>query len=139
MSLKLISVVKRFNESFVLNGNGEGARAMFCIHCGAEFDGTLPVCPLCGTTAEPFTEERQAPAKPPAKQRSRLAAGLLAIFLGYLGMHSFYLGYKKKAVVQIVVSAATCFLGGIIWGIADAANILSGGLEADADGVPLGE
>lgn len=111
---------------------------MFCLKCGAEYDGALPACPSCGA-AQPKTEQAGSPAKAPAKQKSRMAAGLLAIFLGYLGIHNFYLGYKKKAVLQIAVSVVTCFLGGMIWGIADAANILSGGLAADADGVPLGE
>ncbi len=110
---------------------------MFCLKCGAEYDGALPACPSCGA-AQPKTEPISR-TKAPAKQKSRMAAGLMAIFLGYLGIHNFYLGYKRKAVLQIAASVVTCFLGGILWGIADAANILSGGLTADADGVPLGE
>ncbi|RFT41041.1 hypothetical protein CG398_00260, partial [Bifidobacteriaceae bacterium NR003] len=29
--------------------------------------------------------------------RNKIAAGLLAIFLGALGVHNFYLGFKGKA------------------------------------------
>ncbi len=56
------------------------AGMMACGACGKTLHQTAPICPHCG-----------------ASQRSRgykskLAAGLLAIFLGGLGVHRFYLG-----------------------------------------------
>ena len=33
--------------------------------------------------------------------KSKVAAGLLAIFLGAFGVHNFYLGYTGKAVAQL--------------------------------------
>lgn len=35
--------------------------------------------------------------------KSRLAYILLAIFIGWLGVHNFYAGYTKKAIIQLVL------------------------------------
>lgn len=69
--------------------------------------------------------------------KSRLTAGLLGIFLGALGVHRFYLGYTSIGVLQILVTIATCGIGGF-WGIIEGILILSGsGIKTDADGRPL--
>ncbi len=39
-----------------------------------------------------------------------MAAGLLAIFLGGIGIHKFYLGYAKEGVIMLLVS----LIGGVI-------------------------
>lgn len=73
-----------------------------------------------------------------------MAAGLLAIFLGYLGVHNFYLGYTKKAVIQLLVSLLGALLFGLgplamsIWAIVEAVNIFQGKIT-DADGNALSE
>ena len=74
-------------------------------------------------------------AAPGAK--SRLAAGLLGILLGGFGAQRFYLGYTGIGVAQLVVTFLTCGLGAI-WGLIDGIVILAGGVNRDADGVPLG-
>ncbi|QCO98200.1 NINE protein [Arthrobacter sp. 24S4-2] len=74
--------------------------------------------------------------------KSRLAAGLLGIFLGGLGIHRFYLGYTTIGVIQIVL---TVFLGvftlGIValWGLVEGIMILAGAsyFQRDAKGIPL--
>lgn len=69
--------------------------------------------------------------------KSRLTAGLLGIFLGGLGVHRFYLGYTSIGVLQILVTIATCGIGGL-WGIIEGILILSGsGIKTDAEGRPL--
>ena len=69
--------------------------------------------------------------------KSRMTAGLLGIFLGALGVHRFYLGYTSIGVLQILVTIATCGIGGF-WGIIEGILILSGsGIKTDADGRPL--
>ena len=86
-------------------------------------------------------------------QKSKVAAGLLGIFLGSLGVHNFYLGYTNKAVGQLVgtiVGYILCiiFIGffivvGIqIWALVEGILILSAqpGSQpwgVDARGVPL--
>ena len=37
--------------------------------------------------------------------KSKIAAGLLGIFLGQFGVHNFYLANTKKALIQCIVSA----------------------------------
>jgi TM2 domain-containing membrane protein YozV/type II secretory pathway pseudopilin PulG len=53
---------------------------VFCRSCGAKIDATASSCPQCNT--------RQLVGKP----KSKVTAALLAIFLGFLGIHRFYLG-----------------------------------------------
>ena len=42
--------------------------------------------------------------------KSKIAAGLLAIFLGSLGIHKFYLGYSGAGIVMLLVT----LLAGIV-------------------------
>ncbi|MGM9974766.1 MAG: TM2 domain-containing protein [Clostridiaceae bacterium] len=65
------------------------------------------------------------------KNKSKLIAGLLGIFLGFLGAHRFYLGYKEIGTLQIVVTILTCFVGGV-WGILEGILILLGIMDKDA-------
>lgn len=74
---------------------------------------------------------------PYGPQRSKMAAGLLGIFLGGFGVHSFYLGDNKKGVIQIVVTFVTCGLAAL-WGFIEGIMILAGSISTDADGRPLG-
>ena len=88
-----------------------------------------PVLPPAGPI------EWAAYVDPPAK--SRLTAGLLGIFLGAFGVHRFYLGFTSIGVLQILVTIATCGVGGL-WGIIEGGLILGGsGITTDADGRPL--
>lgn len=80
---------------------------------------------------------------PPAgyAQKSRLAAGLLGIIFGSLGIHNFYLGFNTKAVVQLIVSLAggllTCGVATFamwVWGFIEGILILSGNGPRQYDG-----
>ena len=69
--------------------------------------------------------------------KSRQTAGLLGVLLGGIGVHRFYLGYTSIGVLQILVTIATCGLGGL-WGTIEGIAILGGkGITTDADGQPL--
>jgi hypothetical protein len=68
--------------------------------------------------------------------RSKMVAGLLGIFLGAWGVHSFYMGFTQKGILQIVVTVVTCGIGGI-WGLVEGIMILTGSMDRDADGLPL--
>ena len=72
--------------------------------------------------------------------KSRLAAGLLGIFLGGLGIHRFYLGYTTLGIVQLLVTLFT-FGFAAIWGFVEGIMILAGAqsFRTDARGVPLRE
>ncbi len=92
---------------------------------------------------QPFQQtiniQTPAPSGPP---KSKMAAGLLGIFLGAFGVHNFYLGYTGKAVAQLLITVLTCFIGAIvseIWGLIEGIMILSGSITVDGHGVPLAE
>ena len=67
--------------------------------------------------------------------KTKLAAGLLGIFLGSIGVHKFYLGDSKAGIIRIVVTVVTCGLGGI-WGLIEGIMILANG-GVDAEGREL--
>jgi TM2 domain-containing membrane protein YozV len=68
--------------------------------------------------------------------KQKMVAGLLGIFLGGWGIHNFYLGFTKKAIIQIVVSLVTCGIGGL-WGFIEGIMILCGKITTDAQGNEL--
>ena len=49
----------------------------------------------------------------PAGAEKKVAAGVLGILLGWLGIHKFYLGYTKEGVIQLLLGLL-CGIGGII-------------------------
>lgn len=70
------------------------------------------------------------------EQKSKLVAVLLALFLGSIGIHDFYLGYNKYGVIKIILTVCTG-VGGAIWALVDFIRVLTGSLNADANGVKL--
>lgn len=74
--------------------------------------------------------------------KSKLAAGLLGIFLGSLGVHNFYLGYTGKAIAQLLISLLSCGMlsfASAVWGLIEGIMILTGSINTDGDGNPLGD
>jgi TM2 domain-containing membrane protein YozV len=71
----------------------------------------------------------------PLSDKSKLAAGLLQIFLGAFGVGRFYLGYTTIGLLQILVTWLTCGVGGI-WPLIDGIMILVGQVP-DAQGRTL--
>lgn len=76
-------------------------------------------------------------------QKSALAAGLLGIFLGGLGIHNFYLGRTGLAVAQLLISLLSFGLlawASALWGFVEGILYLVGSSprwNTDAAGVPL--
>jgi TM2 domain-containing membrane protein YozV len=46
--------------------------------------------------------------------KEKMPAGLLAILLGSLGIHKFYLGYTKEGVIMLLVSILTLGFGAVV-------------------------
>lgn len=77
---------------------------MFCKNCGMEISDHATACPKCG---EPTT--RIVPGT-----KSKVAALLLCLFLGGLGVHRFYVGKIGTGIIQLLT------LGGLgIWALID--------------------
>lgn len=101
----------QLNENAVvcLNcGAGKNTGGSFCSNCGSPIGENAAVCLNCGANTNGNAAGKS--------EKSKTTAGLLAIFLGHLGIHWFYLGFKNKGIVNIaltVASALLCFLMGI--------------------------
>lgn len=76
------------------------------------------------------------PAYVTGPPKSRVAAGLLQIFFGGLGIGRFYLGHSGIGIAQLLLTIFTFGLGAF-WGFFDGIYILCGGVKTDSRGVPL--
>lgn len=65
----------------------------FCFACGQGIDSRAEICPKCGV--------RQHDVKV-SGNKSRIAAALLALFLGGFGVHKFYLGQIGWGFVYLI-------------------------------------
>jgi len=67
-------------------------------------------------TANEFTQGAKEAFSGNSTDNKKLLAGLLAIFLGSLGIHKFILGYQKEGIILLVTSvigyATLCLLIG---------------------------
>lgn len=122
-------------------GAPKGQGANYCHNCGKPITPNAVVCMNCGVAVTSAI---------PGEAKSKLAAGLLGIFLGAFGIHNFYLGYTSKAVTQLVLTivgfVTSCIgigvflvLGIEIWGLVEGIMILAGKIDKDAKGLPLKE
>lgn len=112
--------------------------AKFCSNCGKELQSNQDVCLNCGVSVN--KNNNQSNNNPNAK--SKIAAGLLGIFLGCFGVHNFYLGYTGKAIGQLLLTILSCgtlsFASGI-WGLIEGIMILTGSIRTDAKGNTLND
>ena len=125
---------------------------MACKQCGKPTPEGQELCDECmNANVEATTEETVAEGTVvnetannqttnTSTQKSKMAAGLLGIFLGGFGVHNFYLGYTGKAIAQLLITLLTCGFGAIvseIWGLIEGIMILSGSINVDGNGNPL--
>ena len=130
---------------------------MYCKQCGKPIDDGQDLCEDCkATNANQNTANNQQYSQPQNNNvnynnynnnnnnnpngKSKIAAGLLGIFLGAFGVHNFYLGYTGKAVAQLLITILSCgFLAfaSSLWGLIEGILILTGSINTDAQGNPL--
>ncbi len=127
-------------------GVPRGKGRKHCPCCGNETPEEAVICVKCGASLTGYQAGAAGqPASGTSGAKSKLAGGLLGIFLGGLGIHNFYLGYTGKAIGQLVLAVCGVFTFGIsaiaagIWGFIEGILILAGGITVDGNGNPLGE
>lgn len=118
------------------------ASTVFCTSCGQQIESTAGACQFCGavraqvnpnlgvSSANQFGAAPQANfnnfSAPAASKgvdvsgKSRVAAGVLALLLGGLGVHKFYLGKIWPGVIYLVlvwtyIPAIVALVEGIIY------------------------
>ncbi len=77
----------------------------YCSNCGYAFGSGTQTPPPAGND-NPFDSCPEG--------KSRGVAALLAILLGYLGVHYFYLGKTTAGIISLVLGLCSCGIWGII-------------------------
>jgi TM2 domain-containing membrane protein YozV len=137
---------------------------MKCPKCGRETHDKTKFCGWCGADMNNPFQTKEKPIQPEVmdekdvkrqqsketnpnpnpmlEPKSKLVAGILAIFVGGLGIHNFYLGYTQRGLIQLLLSTigALLIVGPFIswlWALIEAIQIFTGEINKDAYGTKL--
>ncbi|XZJ10844.1 NINE protein [Clostridium perfringens] len=119
-------------------GSKRGEGSNYCAECGSPVKNkNAEVCLNCGSrvSGSKINISKHLKNDGKAMGNSKVVAGLLAIFLGAMGIHRFYLGYKEIGFIQlaIFIVALLIFAPAIfacyVWAIIDAVQIFTGKLK----------
>ena len=120
--------------------------AKYCPKCGTEVSNNATSCPGCGVAfiQNGGNTTSNYDNSPVAKEpKSRLVDAILALVFGTLGIHNYYLGYKSKAITQLLLATVGILLCGLgplislVWAFVEAIMLLSGSINDDGYGKPL--
>ncbi|WP_102867260.1 TM2 domain-containing protein [Pseudovibrio exalbescens] len=96
---------------------------IYCSTCAHKMARTAPSCPQCGAPNSLVGDN--------TSEKSMVAAALLCFFLGFLGVHRFYVGKVGTGILMILT------FGGLgIWTLIDLVMIIVGSFK-DKQGLPL--
>lgn len=104
---------------------------MFCKECGNQIPDAAVICMKCGVPTG------IAPVPGTRSDKSRTVYALLGLFIGPLGIHNFYAGFKGKAVAQLLITLLTGWLifplaAVWVWNIVEVCTVTK-----DAKGLPF--
>lgn len=102
---------------------------MFCKNCGKEVRDNAVICVQCGCAVSATKPNVLEDAS--ASPKSKMTALLLCFFLGYLGIHRFYVG-KTGIGVLMLLTGGCCGVLTLI----DLINIIMGNFT-DNDGLKV--
>lgn len=117
-------------------GTRKGLGENYCYRCGSRIKSqNIEACEFCGAKLNNNNIAE-------VNIKNKLLAVLLALFLGGMGIHRFYLGYIKIGIVQLILWILGYFTSGItwiiaqIWAVTEAILIFLGKIK-DSEGHPL--
>ncbi len=105
----------------------------YCTNCGCPCKEEARFCEQCGKPLNDSNFAYNNNNNQVYSDKSRLACGLLQIFLGSFGIGRFYSGHTGMAIAQLLVSIFTFGIGSI-WGLIDGILILTNKEFKDAQG-----
>jgi TM2 domain-containing membrane protein YozV len=137
---------------------------MKCPKCGRETQDKTKFCGWCGADMRNPFQSKEKPIQPEVmdekdvkrqetrnnnpnpnpmlEPKSKLVAGLLAIFVGSFGVHNFYLGYTQRGLIQLLLTTVGSivivgpFVAGL-WALIEGIQIFIGEINIDANGTKL--
>lgn len=80
---------------------------VYCPKCGRKVPENIMYCPDCGTSISSSTAGYQF------QKNDKTLTGILAIVLGGLGIHYFYLGKNTAGILTIIITFF-CFIWWIV-------------------------
>jgi TM2 domain-containing membrane protein YozV len=79
--------------------------------------------------------------EPPKAVKYKYLAAVLALFLGWLGVHRLYLGFYRLAFMQLTLTVLLYVTGlpgfAALWGFIESVLLFGGQINLDAKGRPL--
>lgn len=131
---------KLVNENSVVCvkcGTNKGQGNNYCSECGSQvMNKNAEICLSCGSKLN-GSKINISSLKNDGKAigNSKVVAGLLALFLGGIGIHRFYLGYKEIGFIQLgifivgfLIFSPLLLISGI-WALIDVIQIFTGKLK----------
>lgn len=108
----------------------------FCRYCGNQILSTAAICMKCGSPISSI-QNGMSNNNSTGTRKTRTAYVLIALFLGFLGIHNFYAGYYGRGIAQLLIcicSGAYNFLLVILffWTIFEMFNV-----KQDSNGNPF--
>lgn len=76
--------------------------------------------------AKEFSDSAKDAFNSASGENKKILAGILAILLGWLGVHKFILGYKKEGIIMAAVGIVGWFLCGIPTAIVSVIGLVEG-------------
>ncbi len=89
----------------------------FCQHCGEGVEPEQVMCVKCGGK---LSGGGLASVSGGSGEKTKLVAGLLAILFGAFGVHKFYLGDTKNAIIRIAIT----LVGSLLFGLGGVAMMI---------------
>ena len=100
----------------------ESQTMMFCHGCAKPLHVSAVACPSCGAP-----QRKRAESTVSESEKSKVTAGVLALLLGGLGIHKFYLGKVGMGILYLLfcwtgIPELAGFIEGIIYLCSDDEN-----------------